>query len=143
MTHAYDELYLKDAMRNVGAMAHFCINEYGLTAKDFSDRFMMSHVAEQISKGNPRYLVGHSGKELADIFLSSFVDENLLQSSKEQYSITPEYWAGWALAYYQWISAKSFAQILSSGLSYDKVLKMYNPLHEADLSKFVEVVGKR
>lgn len=28
MTHAYDETYLKDAMRNMGIMAHYCINEY-------------------------------------------------------------------------------------------------------------------
>ena len=51
---AYIEPYLKDVMRNLGVMSYFCINEYGLSPKEFSVLFANSHVAEQISKGNPR-----------------------------------------------------------------------------------------
>ena len=138
MTRAYNELYLEDAMRNIGVMAHFCINEYGLTPSEFNDIFVNSDVAKQIAKGNPNYLVGHSGKELADIILA---DRELKQPQNDYYSITPEYWAGWALAYYQWYAAKQFSEISKDGNTFDKILLMYNPLHEADLSKFVEIIS--
>jgi len=139
MTHAYDELYLKDAMRNVGIMAHFCINGYGMSPEDFQQVFFQSHVSEQIAKGNPRYLVGHSGKELADMLLA----DNVTQANtiSDKYTISPEYWAGWVLAYYQWYSGKAFSQINADGLTFGKIIQMYNPLHEADLSKFIEVVN--
>lgn len=136
MTRAYDELYLKDAMRNMGIMAHFCINEYGLAPSAFEAAFQKSHVSKQIAKGNPNYLVGHSGKELADMVIS---EHGIERPVNEYYSVTPEYWAGWVLAYYQWYTAKDFAQISAEGLSFDKILRMYYPLHEADLSKFVEL----
>lgn len=139
MTRAYNELYLEDAMRNIGVMAHFCINEYGLTPSEFNDVFVNSDVAKQIANGNPNYLVGHSGKELADIILAN---HDVKQPQNEYYSITPEYWAGWALAYYQWYVAKQFSEISESGNSFDKILLMYNPLHEADLSKVVDVISK-
>lgn len=135
MTHAYDELYLSDAMRNVGIMSHFCINEYGLTPATFYEAFLRSDVSRQIAKGNPNFLVGHSGKELADIVLEGC---DVKQPVSDFYYITPEYWAGWVLAYYQWYTAKDFSQISAEGLTFDKILMMYNPLHEADLTKFVE-----
>ena len=53
---------------------------------------------------------------------------------------SPEYWAGWVLAYYQWYTAKSFAQMYADGQSYDKILRMYHPMHEADLKKIVEYI---
>lgn len=138
MTHAYNELYIDDAMRNVGIMAHFCINEYGLTPTEFYDAFLYSDVSRQIAKGNPNYLVGHSGKELADIVLEG---RDVKQPSSDYYYITPEYWAGWVLAYYQWYTALDFSEISSRGLTFDKILLMYNPLHEADLTKFVEAAN--
>ena len=51
---------------------------------------------------------------------------------------TPEYWAGWFLAYYQWYSAYSFSFIQRNGLSISTILSLYPTLHEADLSKFVQ-----
>lgn len=138
MAHAYDETYLKDAMRNMGIMAHYCINEYKQSPSKFYKAFLRSRVSKQISQGNPRYLVGYSGRDLADIVMA----ENLpVMKVSEEYSITPEYWAGWILAYYQWYTNKKFSQIQSSGLTFCRILQMYNPLHEADPSKFIEAVN--
>ena len=50
--------------------------------------------------------------------------------------VGPEYWAGWVLAYYQWLSCRSFAYMHKKGLGISEVLAMYYPLHEADLSRF-------
>ena len=139
MTRAYDELYLRDAMRNVGVMTHCCIKEYGLSPDEFQTAFLQSPVSQHIAKGNPRYLVGHSGKELATIVLQG---KELARPISDTYTITPEYWAGWVLAYYQWYTSRDFTQIASRGLTFSNVLQMYNPLHEADLSKFIEIADQ-
>lgn len=141
MMRAYIEPYLKDVMRNLGVMAHFCINEYGLSPEKFSTLFAHSHVAEQISMGNPRFLSGLSGKELADMLIASSAEIIPSSASSDTYQISPEYWAGWVMAYYQWYTAKSFNQMYADGQTYEKVLMMYYPMHEADLAKVVEAMG--
>lgn len=138
---AYIEPYLKDVMRNLGVMSHFCINEYGLSPEKFSALFAKSDVAEQISMGNPRYLTGMSGKEMADMLIESSADINPQPISSNTYQVSPEYWAGWVMAYYQWFTAKSFSQMYADGQSYESVLMMYHPMHEADLVKIVEAMG--
>lgn len=142
MTHAYNELYLRDAMRNLGVMAHYCVNVFGVSAKDFSTIFANSHVAQQLSIGNPRYVTGHSGQELAEILLEPLGKIDNSCTANGEYDITPEYWAGWALAYFQWYCGMNYAQIHQNGLQFDKIVKMYNPLHEADITKFAEIAGE-
>ena len=141
MMRAYIEPYLKDVMRNIGVMSHYCINEYGLSPEKYSVLFANSHVAEQISMGNPRFLSGLSGKEMADMLIDSSVEINTKQISSNTYYVSPEYWAGWVMAYYQWFTAKSFSQMYADGQTYEKVLLMYHPMHEADLTKVVEMMG--
>lgn len=51
---------------------------------------------------------------------------------------SPEYWAGWVLAYYQWESGKSFRFLQNNGLDIEKVIALYHPLHEADIDKFAD-----
>lgn len=139
---AYIEPYLNDVMRNLGVMSHFCINEYGMSPEEFSKLFANSFVAEQISLGNPRFLTGMSGKEMADMLMEDFLAEDKYKKvSSELYYVSPEYWAGWVMAYYQWYTAKSFAQMYADGQTYEKVLMMYYPMHEADLAKVIEVMG--
>lgn len=141
MMHAYIEPYLKDVMQNLGVMSHFCINEYGLSPEKFSILFAKSQVAEQISMGNPRYLTGLSGKEMADMLIESSMEITPKRISSDTYQVSPEYWAGWVMAYYQWYTAKSFSQMYADGQTYEKILMMYHPMHEADLAKVVEALG--
>ena len=44
-------------------------------------------------------------------------------------SLSPEYWSGWALAYYHWWSARRFGEVFSV-VPLDEVVGMYAPLHE-------------
>ena len=52
-----------------------------------------------------------------------------------------EYWAGWILAYYQWMTNQRFEDIVKCGLTVSTVFSMYI-LHEADESKFVEAANE-
>ena len=50
---------------------------------------------------------------------------------------SPEYWSGWALAYYQWYSGCSFMDILSA-VPLSEILRMYPVYHEMDIRQFVD-----
>ena len=50
---------------------------------------------------------------------------------------TPEFWAGWALAYYQWHSGRSFMDILSA-VPFSEIIRMYPVYHEMDIRQFID-----
>lgn len=135
---AYNKLYLEDTMKNIGVMLHCGVYDYGLSAKKFYSLFFSSGVARQVEIGNPMYLAGKSGIELADDIMAQ-VGLATLENRDRTYFISPEYWAGWILTYYQWHSCLSFEYINTHGLDIETVLAMYNPLHEADPEKFTEI----
>ena len=54
---------------------------------------------------------------------------------------TPEYWAGWAVAYYQWRTALSFSRI-AGAVPISDVVCMYHPFHEMDISCFCEEMDR-
>lgn len=135
MARAYKKTYLSSAMRNLAVMMDCGVRKYGYSIEEFYNKFLASDVSRQFASGNPRYLVGMSGAELADCVVEAS-GGTVLNENNGTYTVGPEYWAGWALAYYQWLSCRSFTYMLEKGLGINKVVAMYYPLHEADLSKF-------
>ena len=51
-----------------------------------------------------------------------------------------EYWAGWALAYYQWEAGMSFEEI-NLYVPIKEVMSMYYPFHEMDIRQFVDAMN--
>ena len=141
MTHAYNQLYLEDAMNNLGTMLDCAVNAAHCDPLVFYEMFLSSGVASQMEVGNPRYLSGMSGMELMQLVLKRSSDKAMSFMDYVPFDRTPEYWAGWALAYYQWFSAYSFSFIQRNGLSISTVLSLYPTLHEADISKFVQTAN--
>ena len=135
MARAYNKSYLNGAMRNLAVMMDCGVRKYGYSIEEFYQKFISCEVSRQFAGGNPRYLVGMSGAELADCVVEAS-GGIVLKQIDGTYSVGPEYWAGWALAYYQWSSRRSFAYMHRKGLGINEVVAMYHPLHEADLSKF-------
>ena len=142
MTRAYEETYLDDAMNNLGDMFDYAVNDCGYDAEEFFNHFIVSGVASAFEKGNPKYVAGLSGPELASavIFRTYKTWPDILPS--EDMDKSAEYWAGWILAYYQWITSRSFDYLRRNGLSIERVLSMYPTLHEADITKFVAIADK-
>ena len=138
MARAYKKTYLKDAMRNLAVMLDCGVNKYGYPLDVFYGFFLTSDVSRQFAQGNPRYLAGLSGAELADLVVQSSGNP-ISEKNNGSFSVGLEYWAGWVLAFYQWRSDRSFFYIQSKGLGINEVANLYHPLHEADLMKFVEV----
>ena len=137
MARAYKKTYLSGAMRNLAVMMDCGKRKYGYTIEEFYEKFLASEVSRQFSKGNPRYLVGISGAELADMVVEASGD-SILAENDGTYIVGPEYWAGWVLAYYHWLRCRCFAYLRRKGLGIKEVVNMYNPLHEADLSRFAD-----
>lgn len=52
-----------------------------------------------------------------------------------------EYWTGWALAYYQWENALSFAEIVHY-IPMKEIQALYSPYHEMDIRQFVDKMNE-
>lgn len=137
MSPAYDESYLPSAMGALATMMDCGINKCGFSPDGFYRMFLTSGVAGQFEKGNPKYIAGMSGAELTDCITYRVIGKTL-ESNNGSYSLSPEYWAGWVLAYYQWKSGKTFLYLQKNGLDIEKVITLYHPLHEADIAKFAD-----
>jgi DNA-binding transcriptional regulator YiaG len=141
MTNAYSELYLDDATNNLGDMVEFAVCDLGFDPDVFFGWFISSGIAAKFEQGNPKYVAGMSGFELAEAVLT---ETNVPYEKREPSYLAfkgQEYWAGWILAYYQWETGKRFADMVKDGLTLSTVLSMYI-LHEADESKFVEAANE-
>ncbi len=135
--NAYSELYLDDAMQNLGDMVEYAVCNWGYDPDEFFGWFISSGVASKFEKGNPKYITGMSGFELAEAVLrATNIPLPGIAPSQPDFK-GREYWAGWILAYYQWQSGRRFEDIVADGLTLSTVFGMYI-LHEADNSKFVE-----
>ncbi len=134
MIHAYNEIYLDDAMQTLAEMFSYVGNEEDADAL-FHD-FIMSGVAYQFGRGNPYYI-----NMPPQVLLDKVAGKKLTFIKPYAYSRSKEYWCGHVLAYYQWYTGLSFEQI-GKKLLPSKIISMYNPLHEASIEKFVDVANK-
>ena len=104
---------------------------------------MQSKICSQFERGESTVIVGKSGVELA---LEVMKDESLALKYRPAADRTPEYWCGWALAYFQWYTNLSFKEI-NNYIQISEILAMYSPYHEMDVSQFcdkmIELYNKR
>ena len=137
MIRAYHKVYLEKARNNLGRMLDFATYDFGYDPCTFFDLFMNSGLAKRFEKGEFNVTVGMSGVELAYRVLE--LTKHQVEERQPRYSAdrSPEYWAGWALAYYQWETAMSFLDILEC-VSLDDIIRMYSPYHEMDIRQFCD-----
>lgn len=137
MIHAYDKVYLDKARIALGRMLDFAVYDLQYDIAEFFNLFITSGIAERFESGDFTVIVGMSGVELTY--------EVLEQSGVEYTRIRPnytvdrsdEFWTGWALAYYQWETSMSFAEIVQY-VSIKDIIALYVPYHEMDIRQFVD-----
>ncbi|MBP5469985.1 MAG: XRE family transcriptional regulator, partial [Candidatus Riflebacteria bacterium] len=140
-THAYDEDYLNSAQHILGDAVDFAVMSLDIEANIFGQLFAVSNTSKQFAIGNPKYVAGMNVCELARKVLTetnaTFTDtEDAMFLDKG-----PEYWAGWALAFYQWFSSYSFMFILRA-VTLEKIIAMYPIYHEMDIMQFVDKINE-
>ena len=139
MTHAYSELYLGDASLALGSMLESAVYLFGIELDRFWQLFLASHVSDDFGHGLSGTVSGKSGWELAAEILD---DANVDFRREKPAGIvgrSREFWAGWALAQYQWRTGLSFAEI-EEFAPLNKILLMYSPYHEMDIGQFFEAL---
>lgn len=141
MIHAYDKVYLDKARTALGRMLDFAVYDLQYDMEAFFALFISSGVASRFEAGDFTLLAGMSGVEI--------VYEVLEQAQVQQERIQPrytanrseEYWTGWALAYYQWETALSFAEIVRC-VPVKTIMALYTPYHEMDIRQFVDKMNE-
>lgn len=136
--HAYREVYLSKAQAVLGEAFDYAVNTYQISGEDFIKLFITSTISERLENGESKLLAGKSGIELAADILLETTGRELSLETPSPLGRSAEYWIGWAVAYYQWWSGKKFRTIFHV-FSFADLKKMYYTLHEADISKFVEI----
>ena len=132
MIHAYDKNYLSKAQTNLATMFDFAVYDLKEDITDFFQKFLQSKISSQFERGEASVLVGKSGVELA---IEIFDDEKLAEKYRPVLNKSPEYWCGWALAYFQWFTNLSFQKI-NDLIPINEVLDLYSPYHEMDICQF-------
>ena len=142
MIHAYREIYLSKAQAVLGEAFDYAVNTCKISSEDFVRLFITSTVSRRMENGEPSVIAGKSGIEIVlDIVLET-TGKSLDVEPAESVSRSREYWIGWAVAYYQWYSARSYFEIFKA-LPFDELQNMYYTLHEADISKFADIADKK
>ncbi len=142
MMHAYQEIYLSKAQSVLGDTFDYAINVCDIPGDDFIKLFIASSVSKRMENGEPAYLVGKSGMEIARDIVVETKGTELHIELHEHFERSKEYWIGWAIAYYQWFSGRKYSEIFKV-VSFKELQKMYYTLHEADITKFVDVLDSR
>ena len=143
MTNAYDKLYLEKARVSLGRMLDFAVNQLDYDADDFFRRFIASGIATRFEHGDSSTIAGKSGIETAYAVIEYTLTQNSELNEALQIEIdhrvdrSPLYWAGWALAYYQWSTCLKFQQIIDR-ISVSEIVKMYHTYHEMDIRQFCD-----
>ena len=133
--HAYDESYMSYAQRTLGGALHYAVHDLKMNADEFFAMFINSKIAYGFGLGEAKYVLGMSGAELA--METIYVLTGKCPNKKPSYAPykTPEYWAGWALAYFEWESGIPFESIVSK-VPVSQIVNMYSPYHEMDIRQF-------
>ena len=142
MTHAYQEIYLSNAQAMLGDAFDYGINACHIPGSSFVKLFVASTVSKRLGNGEPSYLSGKSGIEVAMEILAETTGKTPDAAPQEHFGRSREYWIGWAVAYYQWFSGRSYSDIFQV-VTFEELQRMYDPLHEADITKFADILDAR
>lgn len=139
MIHAYSKLYLSDAQKTLGTMFDYAVYDCEYDIDWFADLFVKSGYAKQFERGNPAIIAGMSGVELANRVIEYAYNNTHYIPATLPTDRTPEYWAGWALADYQWYSCCQFNQVFER-IKMSEITDMYDIYHEMDITHFRETL---
>ena len=114
MIHAYQEIYLSKAQAVLGEAFDYAINTCNISGDSFIKQFIVSSVSKKMENGEPTYLAGKSGIEIASDVVLETTGKELTEVPTDRLDRSTEYWIGWAIAYYQWWSGRKYSAIFKA-----------------------------
>ena len=142
MIRAYNELYLNDAQILLANAFDYALNDCRIDVDQFAFIFSSSKITKEYENGNPSVVSGMSAQDFVIELMSCVAPHMQFPEVTYSYFRSPAYWTGWALAYYQWFTAKSFQDIFRR-VALSDIISMYGLYHEMDISIFVEDLNKK
>lgn len=136
MIHAYNEYYLNMSQVKLALMFELAVYQEKMSIDEFAEKLIKSPICKAIENGDPIYIAGKSANELLGLVLNKSIEE-----TEQNMIASPEYWVGYVLAYVQWYTCKSFAEIITS-YPCSKLLLNYFPYHEMDIMDTVRLIQK-
>ncbi len=141
MTPAYDEMYLRNARTLLATSLDYAVNTLDYEPEDYYNMFIKSDLARRFENGDPFIVSGLSGIELVLLIQEKATGKSTYKKMGPSQGRSREYWAGWAIAYYQWYSACSLKK-LQEIVPINVILNMYDKYHEMDISQFADRVDE-
>ncbi len=139
MKQAYNEIYLDDAMKNLGEAVDFAVNSCNLSIEEFFNLFIATGMANHFGKGSPKVISGLSGTELMYEIVDKSGMSITLEPARREYEYSSSYWCGWIIAYYQWKTGKSFKEIFGN-MTADELERLYTVFHEASEERVADAI---
>jgi len=137
MICAYDKIYLEKAKVSLARMMDFAVYDLDYDMDEFFQLFIESGVAKRFENGDSATLAGKSGVELAYEVLEHAQGDDKRIKPNYTANRSEEYWTGYVLAYYQWLKAKPFKDIVEH-VPMKRIKALYSPYHEMDIRQFVD-----
>lgn len=134
MIHAYSELYLECATNTMGYLFDIAFAE--MKDETFLEIFSYSDVAKAFENGNPTYLAGKSSYDLYYEIIGKDIKKH-----KPHYNRNKNYWCGYIYSYIQWYFNCTYERLFEV-LPLKNLKALYPTLHEADISKLLDIVYK-
>lgn len=140
MIRAYDEMYVEGAMVRMGDMLEYACLDCGYDPDGYWKMFIQSGLARRFEIGDVSVIAGKSGPELAYMVMHDVDHRDQWPAPIWREDRSDIYWIGWVLAYFQWYTNMRFSEIWDS-ISIRMLQKMYPTLHEADISKSIDIMS--
>ena len=144
MTNDYSNLYFEEYVTLLAEAVDGFVNAFHLNIDEFLPKLVKSGYARQLERRNTKYIVEYSAGYLLSklLTLDSSIEEIYLHEPNASIEKSPEYWAGYILAIFQYQTHMSFKEI-NEYLSLSEIVNLYNPYHEANEEKAVELLLNR
>lgn len=138
MTHAYSKLYLESAQDILGQAFDWVTNTCNEDISLFCISFAKSRIASMFESGYPKYVAGCNGAELVNFVREELCLPEYAYPHEFYAHKSPEYWSGWAIAYFQWKSRIPFIRIFHK-IPIEKVIALYPIGHEQDIRNVADI----
>ena len=132
MIHAYDKNYLAAAQKCLARMLDYMVNDLQYSLETTWNWFLMSEISRRFELGDSAILAGTSGVELARKVLEQAGEPIPTRKASYAYDRSPEYWTGWAIAYYE----------IEQAVPISEVRMLYTPYHEMDVRQFADKMNE-
>ena len=134
---AYSELYVLDAQKTIAHSFDYAVNKMDLTLEEYARKFAFFKYINLIETGNPHYLAGMSGIELA----KEICNKQGVRYGRLPYNPGLEFWTGWILSYYQWSRNISYKSIFEK-FSVEQFVHAFPTFHEQNKNRMFEYMDE-